>query len=369
MYEQATFLHTLYFLENDKNMKYLVLILHLLLATCLLAQSPYISRVWEYNPAPGQFVNELPEYEEGDDAAAMCLKAEEAIANNNRGMITLGGWGGYVVFGFDHLVVNRPDAKDFLVLGNAFYSDLNYEKEGRKGGSCEPGIVMVSYDANGNGIPDDEWYEIAGSEYNNPQTIHGYEVTYSRPAQDHEATPSKVTKALTDTTYIPWEDNQGNKDYVYKNQYHHQDYYPLWIAENSITFNGTRLPDNYTDESGNGTYYVLYSYPYGYVDNHPNNKEEAKIDIDWAVKADGTPASLPGIHFVKVYTGVNQQCGWLGETSTEIMGAEDLNLGFNTAVENINYQPIQPVKRLINGQLYIFYGQKKYTITGMIINN
>ena len=32
------------------------------------AQSPYISRVWEYCPAPGQFVNELPEYEDGDDA-------------------------------------------------------------------------------------------------------------------------------------------------------------------------------------------------------------------------------------------------------------------------------------------------------------
>jgi hypothetical protein len=28
---------------------------------------------------------------------------------------------------------------------------------------------------------------------------------------------------------------------------------------------------------------------------------------------------------VKVYTALNQQAGWLGETSTEIMGAEDLH--------------------------------------------
>ena len=41
---------------------------------------------------------------------------------------------------------------------------------------------------------------------------------------------------------------------------------------------------------------------------------------------EGDPVQLPGIHFVKVYTGVNQYCGWLGETSTEVMGAEDLHL-------------------------------------------
>ena len=54
--------------------------------SCIMANSPYISRVWEYSPAPGQFVNELPEYEAGDDANTMRLKAEEQIADNNGGM-------------------------------------------------------------------------------------------------------------------------------------------------------------------------------------------------------------------------------------------------------------------------------------------
>ena len=129
------------------------------------AVSPYISRVWEYMPAPGQFVDTLPEYEEGDDANDMRLKAEEAIAENARGMISLGGWGGYVVFGFDHMVLNVPGAKDLLVLGNTFTN------------SSEPGIVMVSVDANGNGKPDDEWYELAGSEYNSDKTDQHYTVT------------------------------------------------------------------------------------------------------------------------------------------------------------------------------------------------
>ena len=133
-------------------MKYIAFFLSSLLLPLLAVaetSSPYISRVWEYCPAPGQFVNELPEYENGDNANDMRLKAEEAIADNNRGMITLGGWGGYVVFGFDHMVKNVPGQYDFVVLGNAFYSEAGYEENGQKGGSSEPAIVMVSYDANG----------------------------------------------------------------------------------------------------------------------------------------------------------------------------------------------------------------------------
>ena len=286
-------------------------------------QNPYISRVWEYCPAPGQFVNELPEYEDGDDANMMRLKAEEAIADNNQGMITLGGWGGYVTFGFDHMVENVPGEYDFIVLGNAFYSATSEE---RPGGSCEPGIVLVSYDANGNGRPDDEWYELAGSEYNSPETWHNYQVTYRRPDAGHVPTPSVVTPVLTDTTYIPWHDNRGNSGFMNQLTYHTQSYYPEWIAADSLTFTGSRLADNYEDTSGEGTYYILYAYPWGYADNHPNNNDKAKLKIDWAVRADGSSANLPGIHFVRVYTAVHQQCGWIGETSTEILGATDLHM-------------------------------------------
>ena len=38
------------------------------------------------------------------------------------------------------------------------------------------------------------------------------------------------------------------------------------------------------------------------------------------------PVHLPGVDFIRVYTGVNQQCGWLGETSTELSRAEDLHV-------------------------------------------
>ena len=35
--------------------------------------------------------------------------------------------------------------------------------------------------------------------------------------------------------------------------------------------------------------------------------------------------NLPGVNFVKVYNAMNQYAGWIGETSTEVCGAEDLH--------------------------------------------
>lgn len=291
--------------------------------------SPYIASVTDYRPAPGQFVNELPEYSEGDTQADMNRKALESIGNNARGMITLGGYGGYVVCGFDHTIVNTPGQRDFKVLGNAFYADANPNPDApAEGGSCEPGIVMVAFDRNRNGRPDsDEWYELAGSEHGKPTTKAGYEITYHRPAPDHEAVAGGPDEPWnTDAEYIRWADNTGAEGYVYKNNFHSQDYYPRWISDNTMTFKGTLLPNNATDESGTGSYWVLYAFGWGYADNRLNSEDGSTFDIGWAVDARGNKVNLPGIDFIKIYTGVNQYCGWLGETSTEVMGATDLHL-------------------------------------------
>ena len=260
----------------------------------------------------------------------MRQKAEESISGKNDVLVSLGGYGGYITFGFDHTVVNIPGEKDFKILGNAFYAAANPNPDAPE----SPGIVMVSFDRNGNGIPDDEWYELAGSEYNKPETKHHYTITYSRPAADHVATPDKGTP-ITDSTYIPWTANDGTSGYIAKNSYHRQDYYPKWITQDQISFTGTKLADNAVDESGKGTYYVLYTYDWGYVDNHPNEKtDKISFDIDWAVDSDGNKVHLPGIDFIRVYTGVNQQCGWLGETSTELSRAEDLHVDDSSALPN-----------------------------------
>lgn len=288
-----------------------------------VAYSPYISSVYEYRPAPGQFVNNMPCYEKGNTAEDMRRKAEESISGTNDVMVSLGSWGGYVTFGFDHTVANIPGEYDFKIYGNAFYA-AQAQKE--NGGSAEPGIVEVSLDVNGNGLPDDPWYELAGSEYYKPETLHGYSMTYHRTPEGHIPIPSS-NLSVNDSTYILWTDSRGGHGYVEKNKYHSQSYYPEWISADSMTFRGSRLAPNAVDESGRGRYYVLYAYDWGYADNHPNDVDhKACFNIDWAVDADGRKVHLPGADFIRVYTGVNQTCGWIGETSTEICRGEDLHL-------------------------------------------
>lgn len=118
--------------------------------------SPYVAKVFDYRPAAGQYVNVIPEYEEGDTQEDMNRKALEAICGDADGMISLGGFGGYVVVGFDHTVENKAGLCDFRVLGNAFYATGQSEY-----GNSEPGVIQVSCDTNRNGQPDDAWYEIA----------------------------------------------------------------------------------------------------------------------------------------------------------------------------------------------------------------
>lgn len=290
------------------------------------AQSPYISKVYDFMPAPGQFTNDLPKYEQGDTKASIINKVNDNLKDNNRIMVSLGGYGGYVVVGFDHTIVNMPDSCDFKVLGNAFWAAANPNlSASKRGGSCEPGIVMVSVDTNKNGLPDDVWYELAGSQYDSTSTIKKYRLTYYKPDENKIRTPYTEYPSLNDTTYIKWKSNQGDYGYVSRNIYHSQSYWPQWFAGDSIVFEGTKLANNYVDESGKGSYYVQYSYAWGYADNAPNTDPMSNMDIAWAVDKNGNKVNLAGIDFVKIYTGVNQYCGWLGETSTEVMGVTDLH--------------------------------------------
>lgn len=92
-----------------------------------------------------------------------------------------------------------------------------------------------------------------------------------------------------------------------------------------LTFKGTKLPNTAIDMSGgNGNNWFQPFLGQGYVDNLPNDQEPG-FKIDWAVDEEGNPVELDHIDFIKVYTGQLAYCGWLGETSTEICGAEDLH--------------------------------------------
>jgi hypothetical protein len=132
---------------------------------------------------------------------------------------------------------------------------------------------------------------------------------------------------------IPWTDNIGHSGVIerlerYSVFTHPQEFYPLWL-EDKLTFSGTLLPNNAINTMTSFQYgnYILMFLREGYVDNKPNTDSEANsFDISWAVDENRQPVSLDFIDFVRVYTGLNQKCGWLLDTSTEIIGAEDLHL-------------------------------------------
>lgn len=276
-------------------------------------KSPYIAKIFEYKPAPGQFTNNA--------SYGTLAKAQDLIGGVNDGLLSLGAYGGYLVFGFKQSVKNQ-EGYDFGIYGNPLIG-LGMEWS-------EPGIVCVMQDKNKNGLPDDgEWYELAGSEYNAVETTKNYTITYHRPA------------SLTED--IKWTDSKGNTGYVLRNQYHTQDYFPSGVTGNELKFTGTLLKSTLALNDG-----LVSSKPFnfGYADNgSPNYLKLAEnlgrgynsFNIDWAVDATGNKVALTHIDFVKVYTGQNSngnpnsdtntpQSRTVGEVSTEIGGAIDLNI-------------------------------------------
>lgn len=252
-----------------------------------------IDRVFEYMPAPGQFVNVLPNYEQGDDAASMNAKCLKALQSGS--LISLGGFGGYITAGFNTSVYNQEGA-DFRIDGNAFINN------------AEPGVVWVSADVNNNGLPDDDWYEIWGTEQKEGRAMPGYTITYYKPAANDGDTP--------------WNGSDERSGSIQHNGFHSQPYYPQWYSNTTLSFTATLLPDNV---SFNGTDYIMSAFGYGYVDNLPNSETNSAFDIDWAVKSDGTSAGLDSINFVKIQNGVIGCYPRIGELSTEVTAIYNLN--------------------------------------------
>lgn len=250
-------------------------------------KSKFVTELIEYMPAPGQFINTE---NLGDMAGA------KSVLKTADGLVSLGAWGGYIVLGFDHTVLNVPDKEDFIIYANAF---LNF---------AEPGIVWVMQDENGNGKADDTWYEVAGSEFGKPGYKRNYSVTYTRPD------PA--------TGDVPWKDSDGNTGVVATNIYHTQPYFPEWIKGNTYTLTGTKLSNRNIDMT-NPTYITSLAFDWGYADNTSGGD---KIDIANAIDKNGNKVTLTGIDFVKIQTGIQANMGWLGELSTEVCGVADLNM-------------------------------------------
>lgn len=263
------------------------------------------NKVFEYRPAAGQFINEQQSGFAGENSAAAAVAYAERRLEEGK-YLSLGGWGGYVVVGFDHSVAAGDDY-DFSISGNMHE------------GSSEAGIVWVMQDSNGNGLPDDVWYELRGSEWGTENHSQGYAVTYYRPSYAGMS--------------VQWRDNRGASGVISRNTTHTQDYYyPAW-EQTTLTLYGSRLNANTVVDASTGNQ-VNQAYAWGYADNQGSDSEAGTsgeavknyFKISEAVTADGEAAALQYIDFVKVQSGINFVAGALGEISTEVLAIEDENM-------------------------------------------
>ena len=262
--------------------------------------SPYISRVFDYQYAPGQHASIIPPNWTGEDFVGQPWTGIKSYTS-------LGGWGGYIIAGFDHDVKNVYNV-DFGIFT-------------QPGAGSEPAVVFVMNDANGDGIPNDgEWAEIKGSEYNNAETIHNYQVTYYKPGANGNVT---------------WKDNHGLGGELIPLFDSGSWWWSGYGSRTEVIFTGVKLPKAYINNSTQqgienwilrlGMFTNGYAECYNNLDYNTSLKANL-FDISNAVDKDGNKANLLAIRFIKVQSGVFQISGWLNELSTEVSGAVDLSL-------------------------------------------
>ncbi|MCK4879206.1 MAG: T9SS type A sorting domain-containing protein [Bacteroidales bacterium] len=320
----------------------------LLILSCVGAGAQYITGVMEYRPAPGQFINSMP---------WGCPVSARSLVSGVNGTLSLGAFGGYVIFRFETAVENdsdNPFGIDFTIFGNPM-TDWS-----------EPGMVWVMEDKNENGLPDDTWFELAGSDYYFSSTLKDYRVTYTNPGG-------------VEASDVPWEDHLGNSGKIRANSAHTQPYYPLTdsfpaISADGYTLTGTLIQGAIDVEHPPGNKSLRRAF--GYADNQirgsgshtvPDNPYTAEVensggdafDISWAVDREGNFVDLDRIHFVKVQNGILHEGGWLGELSTEITGVVDVaagpGLSGNLDLLVIQDLPLEIDTGTIQMELFLFH--------------
>lgn len=240
---------------------------------------PVKATVTDYVPAPGQFINELPEAEPGDSYATVLKRADESISDGEP--VSLGAFGGYIILKTDTPLTGR-----FRVIGNAIPN------------GSEPGIVSISADGK-------EWFDIAGEKF---ETAKEITITYNRPTAD-----------ATDNDYISYTCSDGTKGFISRlPAFHTQPYYPVWINENSISFTAKMLPNNSELVGEDYKFTPLW----GYADSYPNKDEKSIIDPTNAIDKNGNKVNLKSFSYIKVTSAILRVNGRLGESSTEVAGIE-----------------------------------------------
>jgi hypothetical protein len=209
---------------------------------------------------------------------------------------SLGSAGGYEVWTVEH----RPSYK---IEGNPF------------GTWHEAGVVWMQEDRNGNGLPDETWYELRGGDDDDGTwqnyITRRYAITYINGSV-HTST-NEYQQIIRD---VYWADAKGRSGLI-RGGFP----YPWGVTGNNaigdwVTYTGTLLRDDGNIATGQ---YSGLGPMTGYVDalgvDFPVNK---------AMDLAGNPVNLTAVKFIRVQTSVFRYGGSFGDVSTEIQYADFL---------------------------------------------
>lgn len=226
-------------------------------------------------------------------------------------------------------------------------------------------------DEDGNVLPDYKTITVSKS-----GAIWNYSVTYENPVPDDDSLAtgeSGTTGKNVVYSYTGLSENGNGR--VLFNNWHRHNYFPLlnnyFVGVNGhtaldgivntisplalgnyasytpkasstvgakLTMSGVRLmpasnstaPDTflfgYVDCHPNGTLSTVQVNPYTTGRTSNDNSNGDPMDLSWAVDDNGNPVSLTSVRYVRVYTGVMQMNGIMGESSTEVLGSHRATL-------------------------------------------
>ena len=375
-----------------------------------------------YLPAAGQFMNEGANGSGwgGPFTATGSQKLKGLVEGYVTTGVSLGAFGGYVVLDFGvpeknadgsvkSGIYNDPDnayGVDFILYGNAM------------GTWAEPGCVQVSLDG-------ENWYDLAGSLHYRPETtdkgyaIWDYSTTYTHPeAAESEGTGANGVAVPYASTYKlrPTSTEKTESGTVDINAWHKHSYFPLYnnyfVALNglSTSLNGLVPPLTGLNLESFGSYAAKTDasaakltlkgvklvppknnnanstapddFLFGYVDCHPNGLRSNvqlnpyttgrtsnttsngdPMDLSWAVDDNGNPVYLASVRYVRVYTGVMQMNGMMGESSTEVLGSHRATLKGTGAAMNVPTLKIGRQPYPLNAQATTPLAANTYTLT------
>ncbi len=295
-----------------------------------LAQSPFATQVISYRPAPGQFVQD-PAFNNPLAALGPPIGAGTFDGDSTKA-VTLGGFGGTLVLGFDHTILDDPRnplGLDCIVFANAFWATDN---PNRRWG--EPATIEIALDTNANGLADDPWFLIPGSHLPNPPALwqsQTWDDDVNDPTHPPEHSwwipPGEQGQWQTWAYRLPQNpfenslilENPNGQQATEEGIWGYADCSPTLILGD---MNSDNTIDNY--DITPDRFYTSPDNPFA-VGIDPGSGGGDAFDIAWAIDPQtNQTAALPGFDFIRFTNATNVLFGPFGERSAEICGVADV---------------------------------------------